>query len=375
MLFTAIPKRMPPSQTRAPIFIVGLGRSGSTLLSCMLDTHSQLAIFPETWMFVSLDELGLRGDLRSRWQHTVFMNRLWKTLKGYKDPAARIVASQAAKYPSYLGSPKTVIQQLGHSYAEARGAQIWGEKTPSHALHLVRIRDLFPDARVIFTIRDPRDVLVSYCERWNQGQFDAHYVMEAAANVRNYINHLLYRPGFSAQQIHWVRYELLATQTEAVLREVCAFLGIAFEAGMLTFYRSQQDVEQATPEGVHHKLLKEPVSAKRVGRFREAFSPSVLMLIEGFLGEELKALGYAPEGGRACILTPEEHRAWARGNRLYQATVAGTFRRGARRRLATKVWACRLLGSVVKLLPSVDLAITAEDWRKRAQEAAAREFG
>ena len=41
-----------------PLFIVGPGRSGTTLLSTLLDAHPEIAIFPETWMFLILDRLG-----------------------------------------------------------------------------------------------------------------------------------------------------------------------------------------------------------------------------------------------------------------------------------------------------------------------------
>src|SRR5512133_3759382 len=78
-----------------PIFIVGLSRSGSTLLSKMLDAHSALAIFPDTWCYVQLDLLDCLDKFRDPWQYIIFMNRLWHSMRDYKDVAAAIVAKEA----------------------------------------------------------------------------------------------------------------------------------------------------------------------------------------------------------------------------------------------------------------------------------------
>src|ERR1051326_3454999 len=158
------------SSTDSPIFIVGTARSGTTLLSRMLDAHSEIAILPETWCYVLLDRLGCIKEFTDPWQTALFFNEIWQNLKSDRDPAARVVAREASRQTRYVGPTARVLEQIGQAYAHERHAKIWGEKTPGHALWLPQIRDLFPRARLLFMVRDPRDVLVSYDDRWNFGR-------------------------------------------------------------------------------------------------------------------------------------------------------------------------------------------------------------
>ncbi len=77
------------SSVDSPIFIVGISRSGTTLLSRMLDSHSDIAILPETWWYVVLDRLGCIMEFTDPWQTSLFFHEIWENLKSFPDPAAR----------------------------------------------------------------------------------------------------------------------------------------------------------------------------------------------------------------------------------------------------------------------------------------------
>lgn len=355
-----------------PLFIVGLGRSGSTLVSRMVDAHPEVAIFPETHMFGLLDFLRALESFRDDWQYVLFLNEVWTNLSSYPDPAASIWASHAIAQPSYTGPTRNVLEALGSAYASVRKASIWGEKTPGHALWLADIQKLFPKAKIVFTVRDPRDVLVSYCERWNSGRFGADFVMRSAANIRYHLDRMLRAPAFPSAQIHWVRYESLVANPESEMRKICQLLGLEFHPGMLAFYQRYQNVERETPDGVHHRLLSRPVSQERVGRFRRAFSPALLSLVEEFLGNEMLSLGYSPEGSRGHVHSPEEERAKRHALRHYDEIATGKLRRQQRVRMARKMWLHRHFGPALALFPAKRLAVTRDDWVKRAASLAAR---
>ncbi len=193
----------------APIFIVGPGRSGTTLLSKILDAHSLITILPETGMFGSLSQYGCSEVFENRWQYIAFMNDLWNRLRYEKDVASQIVAEEAQRRPTFTGPARTVLETLGESYAKSRGATIWGEKTPWHLFWLPQIQRLFPSARIIITIRDPRDILLSYDDRWGGGRRDTEYLMQTCAQIQHYFHHLLLPDVFPPEQVHRVRYESL----------------------------------------------------------------------------------------------------------------------------------------------------------------------
>ena len=351
----------------SPIFIVGMSRSGTTLLSRMLDAHSDIAIFPETWWYVVLDSLGCLERFTDPWQSSLFFNAVWENLKGYRDPAAQIVASEACSQPKYLGPTVRLLEKIGQAYASQRQARMWGEKTPGHALWLPQIRDLFPRARVLFMVRDPRDVLVSYDERWNSGRRDSDYLVSTAALLKYYLVNLLHRPGFPADQIRWVKYESLTAQPAAELEEICRFLGVAFEPAMLDFYRKHANVQQDMAEGEHHALLSKPATIERIGRYQNVLGPSQIALVERLLGEEMRTLGYPLSDSAGLSFAADEERALARAYSYYQEMLSGEVRRRFRRRGKLKLRAYQLFGRALDVVPSWRIARTPGDWHSRVQ--------
>jgi O-antigen/teichoic acid export membrane protein len=351
----------------APVFIVGPSRSGTTLLARMIDSHTSLAIFPETWCYVVLDRLGCFEEFSNRWQYILFLNQVWDSLQQYNDPAARVLAEEAAKCPSYSGPVRPILESFGKAYAVARGAVRWGEKTPGHVLWLPQIRSLFPEARILICIRDPLDVISSYDERWGGGNADTKYLMRASAQVRHYLQHLLKAQGFPAEHTLTVRYEALTSHPEEILREICSFLDLQFEPGMLQFYRSQAYVERDTPDGQYHRLLGGPATTERIGRYRSTFSPSQIALIERCLGDEMQQLGYAPRVSEPVTFTAAESTALAEGLDLYEQMRSGVIRGRLRRRGKLKLDAYRWLGNSLAAVPGKRLAVSSKDWERRIE--------
>ncbi|MFZ0815347.1 MAG: sulfotransferase, partial [Candidatus Sulfotelmatobacter sp.] len=347
----------------SPIFIVGLSRSGTTLLSRMLNTHSNIAIFPETWCYVVLDRLGCMEEFTDPWQSSLFFNEVWKNLKSYRDPAARIVAEEASKHPRYVGPTAHLLEKLGQAYARERNATIWGEKTPGHVLWLSQIRDLFPRARVLCMVRDPRDVLVSYDDRWNRGRRDTDYLISTAALLKFYLIHLLHRPAFPPEQVHWVKYESLAARPAEELEQVCSFLGVDFEPAMLDFHLQYQNVEEEMPDGRHHRLLSKPATTEHIGRYREVFKASQIALVERLLAEEMQALDYPISDGSSKGFAYHEERAFKKAEVYYRQMVDGDIRRRLRRRGTLKLHVYRMFGRALDVVPSWRVATTDRDWQ------------
>jgi len=350
------------SSADSPIFIVGLSRGGTSLLSRMLDSHSNIAILPETWWYAVLDRLGCLEQFNNPWQTSLFFNEVWENLRTYRDPAARIVATEAARQPRYVGPTAPVLEKLGQAYAKERQAKLWGEKTPGHALWLPQIRDLFPRARLLFMVRDPRDVLVSYDDRWNAGRKDTDFLIRTAALLKFYLAHLLYSPVFPSDQIHWVKYESLTSQPAAELKKICTFLGIDFEPEMLSFHERHQNVEEDMAEGRYHSLLSKPATSEHVGRYEGVFRPSQIALVERLLGKEMRDLGYPLSNGHNDGFASHEEEALEHAEAYYRQMVAGHFRRRLRQGGRLKLRAYQIFGRSLRIVPSWRVAVTGRDW-------------
>ncbi len=370
LLANATESKATTSSGDSPIFIVGLSRGGTSLLSRMLDAHPDIAILPETWWYVALDRLGCMHEFNNPWQTSLFFNEVWENLRSYRDPAARILASEASKQPRYVGPTVRVLEKFGQAYADERHAKIWGEKTPGHALWLPQIRDLFPRARVLFMVRDPRDVLVSYDNRWNRGHRDTDYLISTAALLKFYLVHLLYRPAFPPEQVCWVKYESLTANPSAELGKICRFLGVDFEPSMLAFYQQQQSLEEDMPEALHHQLLSRPATTEHIGRYQQTFSASQIALVERLLGEEMRALGYPLSNGNGQAFAPNEQKAFKKAEVYYDQMLAGDIRKRLRRNGKLKLRAYQMFGRALDLVPWWRLRTTNTDWQSLAVQPA-----
>ena len=143
-------------RVRAPVFIVGAPRSGTTLLRVILNRHPQLAMF------------GIESQ---------FFRRVYARQAAFGDPAdprnrTRVVDAYLAIEPIRnmgldLGVVREKMIQEGSSWsglframlqanADLQGKRYAGEKTPVHALHVRTLCEWFPNCSIIHIVRDPR---------------------------------------------------------------------------------------------------------------------------------------------------------------------------------------------------------------------------
>jgi len=223
---------------------------------------------------------------------------------------------------------------------------------------------MFPEARIIVTVRDPRDIALSYDDRWGAGRRDTAFLMRSCAQIRYYFDHLLDTAPFSANQICRVRYEALVAEPQEEMKRVCTFLDVPFEPAMLDFYRSHQSVEQDTPDGKHHKLLSRPVTAERIGRYKQAFSATQIRLMEEFFGGHLKAQGYRPEASYGDALASEEKRWLKQGTAYYLSMRSGRIRRKLRVKARFRAFAFKWSAILMRERFS-RLAVASHAWTAR----------
>ncbi len=153
-----------------PIFIVGMPRSGTTLVRMILNSHSKIAIAPETHFFLLFWSKRFRyGNLR----RDDNFQRLWNDLtkcKYFRDLRLNNVQNIYNELFAGERSYKAIFEKLLKQYAKQNNKIRWGEKTPGHIKYLHTILSFYPYAKIIHVIRDPRDVALSLKKvPWNAG--------------------------------------------------------------------------------------------------------------------------------------------------------------------------------------------------------------
>ncbi len=269
-----------------PFFIVGSGRSGTTLLRLILASHSRIEIPPETWFLLPLVE---RLPLTTPLTPAQVEQAVAIITSNYRWPDMGIEAGAFAGWARALPAPRLadVMGLIYDHHLRLSDKPRFGDKTPPYIAILPQLSEVYPDAKFIHLIRDGRDVAMSF--------LDAHFAGAAWAAdfewTRAVRLGLAGRGSPLAERILDVRYEDLVLDLEPTVRRICAFLGEAFEPAMLC-WREAIDRKVPMRERVIHKSLSRPVSAEAVNAWRSRLSLAEQFATECCIQPELAALGY-----------------------------------------------------------------------------------
>ena len=271
-----------------PIFIVGCGRSGTTLLRVMLNNHSRIAIPGETWFFGRL--LMLWGTF---WwcPNTERKRRLF--VEVLKQPTFGELGLDEASLRATIDSMRSwraseVVSVANRAFAAKENKPRWGDKTPGYINRLRLIKHLFPNATVLHVIRDGRDVALSFLK----APFGPNSTASAATYWKKRVEEGQRKgPGLFGNQYMEIRYEELVDDPEGVLLRACQHVGEAYEPGMLEFHKKSGDYIQ--PEQYWLSSVRQKVSTDRVERWRREMSLEDREIFQNIAGDLLTSLGYS----------------------------------------------------------------------------------
>lgn len=306
----AVVTEIPP-----PIFLMGHTRSGGTLLSSILDSHSRIAVYHESYYYTffrpDLHRYGGLSRLPNLLRLIADLREVIRIQKCMRPPEVKEFL-EALVAPTFEG----ILTTLLHLYTQQQGKVRGGDKTPGHYRYLAEILERFPHSPVIFYIRDPRDTVLASREAFGTSLNAAAWSWNQA--VESYRN--------SSRPVHLVRYEELVRKPEEVIKKICAFLGEKYEPQMLRFYERIPGFLAARP---HHKHLLEPVNPGYVGIFRQ-MSQRDIEWIESVCAAGMEALGYDFIGAKpkAPPITPATKFEFVMDRLRYYQWYWGRWRRG-----------------------------------------------
>ncbi len=236
--------------SKAPIFIVGLPRSGSTLIEQILASHSQI----EGTMELPHVPRMVR-ELRRSAQLTAAVQT-----SASESAASESAASAATAFPAGPG-PGTYLQilvRLDASTSQALGARYlqdtapyrrssrahFIDKMPNNFRHLDFIQLILPNARIIDVRREPMACCFAiYRQLFAQGQRFAYSMEEIARYYRMYVELMEHWDAVCPGRILHVQYEEVIEQLEPSVRRLLEFCGLQFEPQCLQFHRTRRAVE------------------------------------------------------------------------------------------------------------------------------------
>ena len=254
----------------APVFIIGVHRSGTTLLRLILDSHSRIAIPRESVFLLPLAEV---------WRNEV--SRLGLLGLGFT--------------PDHiLAKLRELSSYFFNAYAAGRGKPRWGDKSPQYVDCLDFIEALYGDkCRYIFIYRHGLDVAHSIGGRPNIKQANPHKeacgdpFVGAARYWARQCDKMLQFESTHSSQVFRLLYEDLMASPEAVARKIFEFIGEAWEPQVLDFHIFEHDAGS----------LEDPIASASKGfqpslqNYRK-LSTSLLDRMVGESAQQLEKLGY-----------------------------------------------------------------------------------
>ncbi len=265
----------PDPAEAAPIFILGNGRSGTTLMRFMLNAHPDIYIGEEVcyhfWMH------NFQGSFKRRlYYYFHSFSYAWLRM----DP--QVVLDQLPPDVNKQDSALVYLRILQCKAAQY-GKTRYGEKGPLLTEELDNLFRDYPNARVIHMVRDPRAVVYSHFTMpWSTSSFIGANVM-VNVNMRTITQH--------GERVLAVKLEDLLAEPEATLRKVLDFVGVEWSENVL------HHVEHLPEnDGIPFPWLMEASRRpkQKALSWQEAVPPAWIRLTEAFNRKTFATYGYSP---------------------------------------------------------------------------------
>ena len=278
--------------SQSPVFVVGSGRSGTTLVRRLLVASDQLFIPAET-VVLGPTIRRIRKLAYLRWpdlvKQTLASFEYHDVFADLEVASLRPLVADMMKVPRNERSLARLLDSMYSFIASQfeRTEVRWGDKTPDNVYWLDDLHSVFPSAQFVNVVRDGVDVVSSFlaADLYQDVAAAAHrWVVTTRAAERFELNH--------PDSVFTIRYERLVTDPESELEAVCRFLGLRYTSAMLDL----GDLSHMPDLDRHESLVqvKRPVFADSIGRGRRQLSPSDSDIMRPIIEDRLVELGYAP---------------------------------------------------------------------------------
>lgn len=303
---------MSPESATSPVFVVGTPRSGTTLTAAILGRHPDLLMPGELHFFEDIyARRGATSSLSSPEVRARVVERLLSIYGRYNQPdqdrIERLFACPETR--ARLDGAATDYGSLLSTFMDIQlrqsGKTRWGNNTPKDVFHVDSIDALFPQAKFVICVRDPRDFLLSYKGRWQVSEHGTrlrslyHPILTSLlwkATVQR-IPSIEDRLGPTRCSV--VHYEALVNDTAATVRRLCNVLDLSYCEAMLEV-QSHNSSAPTSDTGIFNTS---------VGRWRDGLEPEEVFLAERIAGPGMELLGYERSGPQANPLRLAGHVA------------------------------------------------------------------
>lgn len=300
-----------------PVFVVGCDRSGTSLLTVMLDQSATLKMIFEAGFIPRLEEhSSIYGDFsesRQRWYFIRDLQREKATSKTFAFDKFENLTDEDVERAIRNVAPtdyRGAVDALYSAAAQKDGKSRWGEKMPRYILQVSWLASTFPGSQIVHIVRDPRDVAASICRAgWEKNLRDAAtYWKKRVVAGRN--------QGYSIDdgRYHEINYERLLQSPVKTLEELSECLGVQFTSEMVKNESSGTEALPAAHREAHTELfskLDRPIDPYRGYAWKREMTRREIADVEDVAAPVMEKFGY--EVSRSKVPTLRRLKRWAKG--------------------------------------------------------------
>ena len=280
-------------------FIIGIPRSGTTLLTTRLDTLPGVLALLENRIAISIHK-----DL-----HADHVN--WK----YVDDQLHIIKTQLQTTDYKVeGNPIQSLKDSGSKEAQDAFARFYNhvsgrslpphsnviDKNPNYTWHFNKLKMSYPKSKFVITNRDPRGFILS--KRQKRIKDHLIYNVSFLANVWLTFQKEIREIRDTNKDItHYVLYENLTAEPERILKELCSFLSIEYQDSLTEGTEVKLDLSSER-EQIRQKDLGRDINASRAFSWKTDLTPNQRRRIEVICRKEMTLQGFETEFQPSGIL-------------------------------------------------------------------------
>ena len=272
-----------------PVFITGLYRSGTTLLSRALNAHPKLSITYDNVHFMRFcykkfeplndkNILNLLNDVSQR---------IFERSKIKLD--TKLIISELSKLEKveYSNIYNAIMESC---FLKNSNKSIWGEKTNLAWGVIPDFLKMFPNGKCIFLLRDPRDVLCSFKKMTTNPWPD--YLDSIFASLGAFQQASYLKKKISKDNLLILKYENLVKNPEKILKDITTFIGVAYNGSMNDLNSYTDLIGNKWASNTSYEENLKSISSASVGRWNKNILEEEICLLEMLLKEKMNIYGY-----------------------------------------------------------------------------------
>jgi hypothetical protein len=269
-------------------FLIGMGRSGTTLLTNMLNSHVNLVATPENKFLIFTYHTFYKKNFNNISTINSFLKvfnynlnkviSIWKPLPKVKEDLvglrdknfANVCKSVYLNYP-FIGTKSEINYII--------------DKNPDYSLHIDTLNKIYPTAKYILLVRDYRDNILS--RKIHANKVTSIYDLAAAWNY--YYNRIFKSIKKHDLSYHLIRYEDLVTNPKEILTNLCNYIGVNYSEEMLSFQGLSKEIINHVKINENNKVyekikrmhsnLENQVNDKRIKSYEKELSSKDISIL------------------------------------------------------------------------------------------------